>query len=75
KGFYSLFKTLQQNQINDMTIPPQASFSPMSNIKHTEPIPDWFMNRNEVIETTFTLEEKAEFEAQRAQILKDLGIQ
>lgn len=33
------------------------------------------MNRNEVIETTFTLEEKAEFEAQRAQILKDLGIQ
>ncbi|EKZ0681914.1 hypothetical protein RB041_003102, partial [Listeria monocytogenes] len=52
-----------------------ASFSPMSNIKHTEPIPDWFMNRNEVIETTFTLEEKAEFEAQRAQILKDLGIQ
>lgn len=74
KNEAAMLNAIITNKINDMTIP-QASFSPMSNIKRTEPIPDWFMNRNEVVETTFTLEEKAEFEAQRAQILKDLGIQ
>ena len=54
KNEATMLNAIIANKINDMTIP-QVSFSPISNIRNTDPILEWFMSRNEVIETTFTL--------------------